>query len=141
MVSDPEQENVKPRYLYSLVLWIICFLKKKLYFLIREPCLLKTIIFVFFRFTSSFHLVQYSSKLVIYFCNERGQVDIRTRSSAYFRHDISMLPIATGLFPLNLNMSGKSFIYKLKSVVLRASPCFIPLIIPLSPLSPYCMFK
>ena len=95
MVSDPEQENVKPRYLYSLVLWIICFLKKNLYFLIREPCLLKTIIFVFFRFTSSFHLVQYSSKLVIYFYNERGQVDIRTRSSAYFRHDISMLPIAT----------------------------------------------
>ena len=42
-----EFEKIKPKYLYSFVDSIIVDLKKNLYFLIKDPGLLKTIIFVF----------------------------------------------------------------------------------------------
>ena len=55
---DLEFEKIKPKYLYSLVDSINVDFKRKLSFLIKGPCLLKIIMFVFLKFTCSFHFSQ-----------------------------------------------------------------------------------
>ena len=55
---DLEFEKIEPKYLYSFVDSIIVDLKKNLYFLIKDPYLLNTVIFVFLKFTCSFHFSQ-----------------------------------------------------------------------------------
>ena len=95
----------------------------------NDPCLLNIIILVFLMLILSFHVSQYCSSFVMHFCNDIGHVDIIIRSSAYIKHESSVFPTYIGLLPSNLNISGKSFKNRLKSVELSVSPCLTPLLL------------
>ena len=90
--------------------------ESKVIFFIRDPCLLKSIIFVFVVFISSFHLSQYVSRLL---CRPSFEVDIITKSSAYFKQLIDVVsPNEIGSFPSDVIARGISLIYKLKKIIL-----------------------
>ena len=105
-------------------------LKVNLCFFIRDPCLLKSIIFVFFVLISSFHLSQYASSLLRHFCRPSFEVDMITRSSAYFKHlNGIVLSREIGAFSADVIVFGMSLIYKLKRIVLRLSPYLTPVLL------------
>ena len=76
--------------------------------------------------TSSFHLLQYCSKIDIQFCKPSSDSDIMSKSSAYNKQFILISSIKTGL-QSSSKLSDRSLIKTLQSRGLNPSPCLTPL--------------